>query len=296
MKSKYEKIILLPPCHTYGDCLSVVSMIYFFLDYYDIVYFYINDFSIKNYYVCYFQWDPNFNKRIFITDNPETLINDSKFGEYHICNTYTGDWKSNKEEFKNLDKIDKEFYFNESNPVYNKIKIDEKYCTNPNLTLPNKSTETNHIFYYKLVGLNNIVRMNFFNYYRNLEYEKIVKESILNDFGIAPEQKYNIINDPVGVGSIISENNYQTINISNLSSCPGNLLYLIEGAEIICLVEGSNVNFLYHCQYKKIFKYEGQINFFIKFRNRMWDDKNMNLDWAWKMMDSPKLDNWNFIF
>jgi hypothetical protein len=271
-------------------------MVYFFLDYYEKVFFYINELNVLKYYECFFQWDPELNKRIFLTSNPEKIINNSNFGECHICNTFTGDWLSNKEDFKNLEKIDKEFYFNGSNPVFNKIKIPEYYCTNPNLTLPNKSTETNHLFYYKLLGLNNKVRMDFFNYHRNLENEKIVKQNILNSFGIGHDQKYNIINDPIGVGVEVAENNFPTININFLSTCPGNLLHLIEDAETLNFIEGSNINFIYHCQYKNIFKYEKQINFLVNLRNRKWSQENMNLDWAWKMMDTPRLNNWNFIF
>ena len=40
--------------------------------------------------------------------------------------------------------------------------------------------------------------------------------------------------------------------------------------------------------------YEKQINFYVYLRNRNWD--NYNLDYAWKMVDEPRLSNWNFIF
>jgi hypothetical protein len=301
MKKENNKIILIPPCCTYGDCLSVVSMIYFFLEFYNEVYFYIQEHGVSNYYECYFSNDPNFNKRIFLIGNPQEIINNGGYGDYHICNTLTGDWQSAKEDFKNLNNINPEFYFNDLNPIYNKINIPEKYLTKPNTHLPNLNLEINHLFYYKLVGLNNSVRMDFFNYYRNLENEQNIKKDILNGFGIDVNDKYNIINDPVGAQHHLVDNgrfnnDYPVINTNFLSSCPGNLLSLLESAESIHFIEGSNVNFFYHCQYKNIFNYKKKIHFHISLRNRMWDDKNMNLDYAWKMMSEPKLPNWEFIF
>ena len=45
-----KKIILIPPAYAYGDCLSVVSLVYFLLNYYETVYFNIEGTEILKYY------------------------------------------------------------------------------------------------------------------------------------------------------------------------------------------------------------------------------------------------------
>ena len=173
---KYKNIILIPPNLAYGDCLSVIGLLYYLLEYYDNVYFYLGDsHSLLTYYYDYFSNDPLYGKRIFITPNPETLINNGGYGEYHICNTMTGDWSGPNTIFYNLKNIDQDYYFNDLNPLYNKIDIPEEYRCQPNKHLPNNDLEMNHIFYYQMVGLNNKVRMDYFNYERDLESEKKTK-------------------------------------------------------------------------------------------------------------------------
>jgi hypothetical protein len=297
---KNKNVILIPPNLAYGDCLSVIGLLYYLLEYYDNVYFYLGDsHSLLTYYYDYFNNDPLYGKRIFITPNPETLINDGEYGEYHICNTMTGDWSGPNTIFYDLKNIDRDYYFNDLNPLYNKIDIPEEYRCQPNKHLPNNDLEINHIFYYQMVGLNNKVRMDYFNYERDLESEKNIKNEILWRFGLGPNDKYNIINDPVGeTDKVIPyiNNDYKTLNINYLSVSPGRLLSLMEGSESIHFIEGCNVNFFYHCQFKKLFNYDKKINFYIWVRNRNWLYPKMNLDYAWKMMDDPKLSNWVFIF
>lgn len=297
---KNKKIILIPPNLAYGDCLSVIGLVYYLLEYYESVYFYLGETdTLLNYYSDYFSNDPLYNQRIFIVVKPEILINNGEYGEYHVCNTLTGDWLSAKTNYAELPNINKEFYFNDLNPIYNKLKIPNEHLCLPNKHLPSLELEINHLFYYELIGLNNNVRMDYFNYERNLQKERMFKNQILANYGLEPNGKYNIINDPIGqFNEIIPyiKNGFKTININFLAPSIGNLLTLLEEAESIHFIEGCNVNFFYHCQYKNIFKYDKKIYFHTWVRNRNWLYPNMNLDYAWKMMDTPKLLNWEFIF
>ena len=139
--------------------------------------------------------------------------------------------------------------------------------------------------------------MDYFNYVRNIEIEKEYKKNILLRYNLGENDKYNIINDPIYSFNQVKKyikNDYPVINISNTSPFVGYLTYLLEGAETIHFVEGNNVNFFYHSQYKNIFEYDKEINFHVWVRNREW--KEFNLDKAWKMMSEPKLNKWNFIF
>lgn len=295
-----KKIILIPPNLVYGDCLSVIGLVYYLLEYYESVYFYLGETgTLLNYYSDYFSNDPLYNQRIFIVVKPEILINNGEYGEYHVCNTLTGNWLSAKTNYAELPNINKEFYFNDLNPIYKKLKIPNEHLCLPNKHLPSLDLEINHLFYYELVGLNNNVRMDYFNYERNLQKERMFKNQILANYGLEPNGKYNIINDPTGqFNEIIPyiKNEFKTININFLAPSAGNLLTLLEEAESIHFIEGCNVNFFYHCQYKDIFKYDKKIYIHIWVRNRHWLYPNMNLDYAWKMMDTPKLLNWKFIF
>jgi hypothetical protein len=296
-----KKIILIPPNYAFGDCLSIIGLTYYLLEHYDVVYLYLNDnsFGLVDYYESYFENEPLLNNRIKLTTLVPELISQGSFGEYHICNTLTGSWAGPNWLFSDLDKVDTEFYFNDLNPIYRKIDILPEFVCSPNKHLPSKSLEINHIFYYELIGLNNTVRMDYFNYVRNLEKEALTKQEILAKYNLKEGDKYNIVNDPVGeLWSIMPyiKNNYPTINLNYLAPSLGSLLSLVEGAETIHFIEGCNVNFFYHCQHKDIFNYNGKIYFHIWARNRCWPEPHMNLDYAWKMMAYPRLSNWEFIF
>jgi len=297
-----KNIILIPPCYTYGDTFSVIGLYYFLLNYYEKVHFYLfegyNSDSrqyLIDYYTAYFRHEPLFNERLFFAHNPEEMINNGEFGDYDICNTLTAGWDKAQFNFYDLENVDKTYYFNDLNPLYNKLDIDEIYLCKPNKHLPNQILTTNHKLYYELVGLNNTVRMDFFNYARSYNHELHIKNFILAKQNITGP--YNIINDSIGfnLGSRI-HNGLPTININNLGECVGELSLLVEGAEEIHFIEGNNVNFFYHSQYKGIFNYNNIINFHVNLRNRDWAVPNMMLDSAWKMMDEPRLNNWNFIF
>lgn len=289
----YEKLILIPPWITYGDTLSVIGMVYYLLRYYQKVYFYV---ETMDYFSEFFAKDPFYNQRIFLITDPGNLISLSEYNEYHLCSPCSRGWGGNlSNKYNDSGKISDEYYFTDANPLYTLHDIPPDEMCSPNGRLPNLIMDINHIFYYKLVGLNNNVRMNYFHYERDLEKEAQIRDEILK--GIGP--KYNIVNHPFNniqqLQGVIG-NNYPIINMNFLSTCPGNLLTLIEGAESIHLIEGCNVNFLYHCQYKNIFHYEKQIHFHVWLRNRNWWYENMNMDYAWKMMDNPRLNNWVFHF
>lgn len=291
-----KNVLLIPPCSTYGDSLSIIGLLYFLLDFYKNVHFLLETNytpDINEYYKNFFLFDDLFNKRIFLLNDPTEILERSEYGDLDIVNLKTGDWKSAKTDFIS-DKI--EFYFNDLNPLYKRLDILKKYQYIPNINLPIKNIEINHIVYYKLIGLNNDVRMDFFNYVRNKNEEDKYKKNILNNHLIREGDKYNIINNPnnSNFNKLNIENEFPIINISMLSPFPGFLISLIENAETINFIEGSNVNFFYHCQYKNILKTKADINLHVYERNRSWPQ--YNLDFAWKMMNYPKLSNWNFIF
>jgi len=298
-----DNVILIPPHYTYGDTFSVIGLYYFLLKYYKRVYLYLfegynggNRQYLIDYFTVYFENEPLFNKRLFFAHNPEVMINNGEFGEYDIVNTLTAGWDKSQFNFYDLKNINKEYYFNDLNPIYNKLNIDEKYLCKPNKHLPNTILTTNHEFYYELIGLNNNVRMDFFHYSRNYEKELQIKNNILSDRNIRGE--YIIINDPLNLNIPNSyfNSDLPMINISYISTCVGQLSLLVEDSKEINFIEGNNVNFFYHSQYKGIFNYNKKINFHVNLRNRDWAVPNMMLDSAWKMMDKPRLNNWNFIF
>lgn len=294
-----KNIILITPFSSYGDTFSVIGLFYFLSNYYEKVYLYLfNNPSLHTYYLCYFSNEPLFNKKFFICENPEDLIKNGNFGEYDICDTFTPGWVESQQ-FYEIENIDKDFYFSHKNPIYNKLELKNEFIFKPNKHVPNTELSVNHRFYYESIGLSNVVRMDFFDYKRNLTRELEIKENILKEKGIIGE--YNIINDPGHCrGGIVWENIIKNelpiINISYLSTCVGELMSLVESAKEIHFIESNNVNFFYHSQYKKIFNYEKNIFFHIHLRNRHWKIENMMLDDAWKMMDDPKLENWDFIF
>jgi hypothetical protein len=295
----YNNIILIPPCNTYGDIMSIIAMLYYLLNYYSNVYLFLHldQPLIIKYYYNFFKCD---SANIFIITNENTInmLNSNDYDFFHICNTHTGDWKHNKNNytlFENIN-INKKHYFCDSNPLYNVLNISEEYSCIPNVSLPLNLLEINSIVYYKMVGLNNNVRMNYFNYIRDIEKESVTKFEILTKFNIKLGDKYNIINTLSSNDEDIKKrinNNYTTIDINYLVEFPGWLLTLIEDSEEIHLVEGCNVNFIYYCQYNNIINLK-HVYFHIWARNRNWSD--YNLDYSWKMMNNPKLQNWNFIF
>ena len=236
----------------------------------------------------------SFSKSIFIINEKELnkLLNDNEYDTFHICNTYTGDWKHNIANylFYNHNKINHKNYFCDTNPIYNSLNIEDKYLYYPNVSLPLSTIEINSIIYYKMVGLNNTVRMNFFNYYRDIEKENYTKTYILNKYSIKEGVKYNIINTIGSQGDFIDinrikckiQNNYPCIDINLLVDFPGWLFRLIEDAEELHLVEGFNVNFIYYCQYNNIINIKSPVYFHIWARNRNWIEY--------------KLDNWIYVF
>jgi hypothetical protein len=231
-----------------------------------------------------------------------TLINNNNYDTFHICCPRIDYWNKDINILQQHPKINNTHIYIDCNPIYNVLDIDVEYKCIPNLRIPYDSLEINSIVYYKLIGLNNNVRMNYFNYHRNYEKEKEMKEIILKKFNIKSNEKYNIINT-IGSEKNIDvkkldkyiRNSYVNIDINYLVDFPGWLFLLIEDAEEIHLIEGFNTNFIYHSQFKDILHIKHKKVFFhIWARMRKWSE--YNLDWSWKMMDYPKLQNWEFIY
>ena len=301
-----NNIIIIPPCLSYGDTTSIFSLIFFLLEYYKHVYLYLGEDgencrhprqNLVQYCNAVFKYNHLFNLRIFIIEKKETLslLDKSEYGEYHICEARTGGWRNACDTYKNHKSIDPQFYYNFMNPLYNNLDIPDKYLCKPNIKLPLEKTEINHIVYYKLLGLNNKVRMDFFNYERNEYIENITKENILYNSNIGKDEKYNVA---ISLGQMDEinkyvKNSYITIDINNKADCPGYLLKLIEDAEEIHLAETCATNFIYHCHYKKIMNLNKKIIFHEKIKFRKWDI--INLDYSWKMFIYPMLNSWTFV-
>ena len=297
-------IILIPPCNSYGDIMSIVSMIHFLLNYYDTAYLYLYrvQYAITHFYKEFFI--KNDNILFVFNDEAENILNLHPFDSFHICNTHTGNWKHHENNYtlyNNLN-INREHYFCDTNPLYNFLDIPEVELCKPNLTLPLQDFETNSIIYYKMVGLNNNVRMNYFQYKRNYEKEISINNEIRDKFNLIENEKYNIIctssnNEFISIDRIKTKinNNYKCIDINMLVEFPGWLFKFIENAEELHLVEGCNVNFIYYSQYKNIIDLNSkQIYLHIWARNRLWDE--FKLDYGWKMMCYPQLNNWILLF
>jgi len=306
-----DNIIVYPPCETLGDTFSIIGLIIFFLEHYNKVYFVISTNKVNEYYSKFFFNFNYLNVRLFIINNTSKLMRSSKYNEFHVCNLITGSWKSDNKFFNanylyNHPKINNNFYFTYLNPINNKLIIDKKYLTVPNVKLPLQEVEVNHIVYYKLIGLNNSVRLDYFNYIRNMKNEKLVMQQILKKYNLKSDEKYNIIYycdhaEYSKENSVINcNNNYKNIPIDNLIDFLGRLFLLIENAEEIHLAEGFNSIFIYMCNFKKIINLPQKVKLYTKRRH---DGKNpyrinleYGLDYFWKMYDNPKLDNWDFIF
>jgi len=290
------KIILIPPCDTYGDIFSIIGMIYFLKEHYEKVFLLIQSIKLITYYNHYFSQCRFFNTNIFIISLYEinSKLQNCSYDEYHICNTHTAKWDGPSYMLSNFKTINKIHYFNTENPIYNFLYISNEYKLCPNKKMPLQQLEINHMVYYKFLGLNNEVRMNYFQYSRNIIKENEINKQIKNKYQIKENEKYNIIYNPlpdIDISKLV-KNNFKIINIHYLVEFPGWLFKLIENAEHIYLIEGNIVNFIYHCQYKNII-YKNPVYFYTNIRNRNWPD--YKLDYSWKMMSFPKLNNWNFI-
>ena len=125
-----KNIIIIPPCLTYGDTTSIFSLIFFLLEYYKYVYLYLGEdgenyraLNLLQYCNSVFKYNHLFNLRIFIIEKKDTLslLDKSKYGEYHICEMRTGAWVNACDTYKNHKSIDPQFYYNFENPLYNNI-------------------------------------------------------------------------------------------------------------------------------------------------------------------------------
>jgi hypothetical protein len=143
----------------------MIGMLYFLLQYYDKVYFNITG-NLHSYFDGYFSKSEYYNKRIFLLVDVESFLHSSPTSSIHVCDVNTNTWTAPSTLLASYGAIDKNYYFNDMNPFYNHLTIDQKYICMPNKHLPPREMDINHMFYYKLVGLNNSVRMDFFDYTR----------------------------------------------------------------------------------------------------------------------------------
>lgn len=306
---KQENIILIPPCGTYGDILSIISLCYFLETFYKNVFIFFDDGSEKmmKFWQHYFNNDSRFNKSIslFFEKELTVFLEAGVKGEFHFCDVHTGDWYHKFANYRMFfhPKVDKDFYFCDTNPLYNFLQIENKYLCIPNKSLPLIEKEINSIVYYKMIGLNNEVRMNFFHYERDRATEEKMRDKFYLEHDIKAGMKFNICNSLSSHGDFVSvdmmkskiTNEYPCIDINNACEFPGWLCLLLEEAEEIHLIESLNTNFIYYLQYKNLLNiHTKKVFFHIWARNRDW--KQYNLDYSWKMMDNPHLPNWIYLF
>ena len=178
------------------------------------------------------------------------------------------------------------FYSNDNKFIEN-FKIDKKYTFFDKNELLDNGTK-----HYQNIGLNKEVRLNYFNYQRNLEEENKVINDIINKLNIS-NNKYNIIcegNQCDNIKALIDKkhinNNYPNVNIHNLVPNPLYLIKLLENAEEIHLIENSHCLMVYYLQYKKIMK-KNKIFYHTYSRIRPESQKNF-----YNMVLNPKLNNW----
>jgi hypothetical protein len=294
--AQFTKIVVIPTTFAWGDSFALVSLLYFLLEYYETVYYYNERYEING-DVCkllvnYFSLPTEKNKRIVITDDISNIDNEG----LHFCNLCAGVWDGgHRFKYSNFCK-DMKYFFNDLNPLYNVFDINEKWIFKPNRKFTDTELAINHIICYQFIGLNNNIRLDYFNYDRDYQKELEIQKYIFNKLNIADGEKYNIVHNPINVdNSKFFINNYKIINTHNLVEFPGWLMLLIENAETIHVMEGVMTNFIYQCQYKNIIKLKSDRVFFhVWLRNRHWFD--LKMDYSWKMMSFPKLENWTFIF
>jgi hypothetical protein len=297
-----ENIILIPPCDTYGDVLSIVALSLYLNEYYTNVYILFNNESNKilQHYKHFFKKCDNHIYLVFRSDILQS-ISSSPYDTYHVVNLYTGNWKHSLDNYKlyGNPKINSKHYYSDTNPFYVNLNIPDKYVHKPNITLPLKIPEVNSIVYYKMVGLNNNVRMDKFNYIRDFAMEQTYYDKIISKYNI--NGKYNIVNSfklPTGLINNLDmkhiNNDFPCINISNLCEFNGWLCKLIEQSEEIHLVDGTNTMFIYYCQYKNILNInDHKIYYHDYIRPRAWTD--FKLHYSVTMISNPLLSNWYII-
>jgi hypothetical protein len=178
-------------------------------------------------------------------------------------------------------------FYNENNLFIKKFNIEKIYIYSDNGNLLDNGTK-----HYKNVGLNKIVRLEYFNYKRNTVEEDIVYKNIMEKYKIV-DNNYNIICEGLqcdNVKSLINKkyitNNFVNINIHNLVKNPLHLIKLIENAKEVHLIENSHCLMVYYLQYKKLMKLN-KINYHIYSRVRPEKQKLF-----FNMVLNPKLNNW----
>jgi len=290
----YPNIVVVPPCQTFGDTLTTVPLLFFLLEYYERVHFFLDDPILFRYHTHFFEKHAFFGTRILLMANA-AAIQAGEYDEYHICNLHTGDWKHSPNNYllSNIPTVVKEHYFCDRRPLYDFHVIDPKYLCAPNISLPLQNTEINSVVYYKMIGLNGQVRLDYFDYVRNREKEEEIKQEVLRKAGIASGTNYAVIcSSRIQPAKIAQYVNLPIIDLHCLVEFPGWLFSLIEGSTEIHLVEGCNTNLIYFAQHAGILNIAHlPVYYHIWARERKSD--LYKLDWYWKMVE-PRHPNWVF--
>jgi len=285
---KTKGVILIPSWITIGDASCFVSMVFFLTHYYEKVYFvvgYLNDYFDK-----YFYKHKLYKKNIFLVSEITNDQINTLFSNYHIVDL--SKWSNEIHKlYYNDCTIDKKFYFNQHNRFYNVHQIARE-----NIYIGEVKPLYLHIDNYNYIGLTNNVRLEYYEYTREIEQENKFYIHLLAKYKIK-NQKYNVINiseanEPFNPDfwKKYTKNDYPIINISMLAPFPGYLLKLIERANSVHLVDTNNVQFIYLNQYKKNIEIKCNVYFHVWKLNRIWPGYQP----VYENVTQPKLKNWIF--
>jgi hypothetical protein len=169
-----------------------------------------------------------------------------------------------------------------------KWTIESKYIFNEADT----SIKDNGTMHYINQGLNKFVRLDYFNFNRNLDEENKIYNEIIQTNNIEAN-KYNIICEGQQCDKVLATidrkyitNDYQNINIHNLVNNPLYLIKLFENANQIHLIENSHCLMVYYLQYKQLM-HNNNIHYHTYARKRPEAQKDF-----YNMVLNPQLDNW----
>lgn len=185
-------------------------------------------------------------------------------------------------------KCNKSLYNYYLNTNKKKWAIDKKYI----FTEEDKSLKDNGTLHYINQGLNKFVRLDYFNFNRNINEETKTYNDIIQKNNIV-NNEYNIIcegQQSDGVSSTIDKkyitNDYMNINIHNLVQKPLYLIKLIENAQQIHLIENSHCLMVYYLQHKQLMK-NCDVHYHVYSRKRQESQKDF-----YNMVLNPPLNNW----
>jgi hypothetical protein len=281
----------------YGDYLHINGLVNLMLDYYDIIYYVSNNKKHHKYLSTLYR-----KKRIIIqTINQAKLLLKNNPNNIDIINPCAYYGVSNfffNSPYKN--------YYKYSNTLVNKLELKDKSFLDyqiddkkfPNIILDDKSDVYKNILniinddklnnsdhFYILIGINPKIRIERFDYVRDLKEEENIYQQTINKI---KTEKYNLIvnlpNKKINMKYV--DKNNPIINLHMLVPIPLHLLLTIEKANEVHLVENSLAVMVYNMQISKLMK-PIKINYHKYVRQRC-----KRLD---AMFLEPKLSNWNII-